>query len=304
MSGELHDRFSPVTWPIEGGIPRFVRDEGYASNFGLQWTTFRLTQFDSYTGKPLFFDRFWKNTKWDAAELRGARVLEVGSGAGSFTEVLLEAGARVVSVDLSLAVEANLASNGEKGDLFVMQADLHDIPAPDEYFDFVFCYGVLQHTPQPERAYKALLKKVRPGGRLSLDCYLRTDRLDPWSTPKYAWRRWTTRMRPEALLRVIKLYMPWWLPIDTLIRRIPKVGPKIVAFLRVPCWNHLELELPRRERQRWAVMNTFDALGARFDYPMTLEEISRMIDRHPYASKEVFYGSNGVVANVLIPAPD
>lgn len=32
------------------GIPRFVVDEGYTSNFGKQWAEFRKTQVDSATG--------------------------------------------------------------------------------------------------------------------------------------------------------------------------------------------------------------------------------------------------------------
>lgn len=133
---------------------------------------------------------------------------------------------------------------------------------------------------------------------MSVDCYVKTDRLDPWSTPKYAWRSKTSRMDPERLLRIIKVYMPFWLPIDTLLRRIPKIGPKLVAFLRVPCWNHYELTLPPQEHLHWAIMNTFDALGARYDYPVSLEEMRSLVASPDNEEVEVFLGSNGVVANI------
>ena len=34
------------SYPVVGGIPRFVPEGSYADNFGFQWTTFRTTQLD------------------------------------------------------------------------------------------------------------------------------------------------------------------------------------------------------------------------------------------------------------------
>ncbi|NKB23690.1 MAG: hypothetical protein GKR87_04805 [Kiritimatiellae bacterium] len=82
---------------IADGIPRFCSDDNYANNFALQWNVFRSTQLDSISGIPLTFDRFWNNTKWKPGKLLGKEVLEVGSGAGRFTEILLQAGAKVTS---------------------------------------------------------------------------------------------------------------------------------------------------------------------------------------------------------------
>lgn len=298
ITGTLTRRADGRQVPLRGGVPRFVADEGYAENFSLQWNTFRITQLDSYTGKPLYFTRFWWNTRWKPKDLYGKRILEVGSGAGAFTEVLLASGAQVVSFDMSGAVDANRKSNLGKGDLFLLQADIYDMPFADETFDYVFCYGVLQHTPDPPAAYRILFRKLRPGGRISVDHYAKRDYLDPWYQPKYAWRPITTRMEPAKLLRVIERYVPLWLPIDMLIRRIPVVGPRIIGFLRIPCWNHYELKLGYRETVRWAIMNTFDALGAKYDFPMSPDEVRAMVDDEATEDVEIFYGSNGVVANV------
>jgi len=56
--------------------------------------------------------------------MAGERVLEVGSGAGRFTEVILKTGARVYSFDLSDAVLANYANNAQYPDLCLFQGDL------------------------------------------------------------------------------------------------------------------------------------------------------------------------------------
>lgn len=133
---------------------------------------------------------------------------------------------------------------------------------------------------------------------MSLDYYLKSPELSPWRTPKYTWRPITRRMKPHRLLKIIEWYMPYWLPVDSAIRRIPRIGPKLVAFLRIPCWNHRDLGLSRSENLQWAIMNTFDALGAAYDFPKTLEEVRTMVSVPECESGEVFYGSNGVVANV------
>src|SRR5579871_2283930 len=173
ISGTLRARRDGHCYPIVNSIPRFVPAENYSANFGLQWNTFRTTQLDSHSGIHYSFNNFWNNTGWLPRELFGKRVLEIGSGAGRYTEILLGAGARVVSFDYSSAVEANLRNNRDKGELFLFQGDVYDMPLEDASFDFVFCYGVLQHTPDPERAFQALFSKVKPGGRVSLDYYLK-----------------------------------------------------------------------------------------------------------------------------------
>ncbi len=95
-------------YPVEGGIPRFVPGSNYASAFGAQWNRYRLTQLDKHTGLPITRDRFWQAVGAPSGEsLTGLQVLECGCGAGRFTEVLLDSGAHVTSVDLSDAVDAN-----------------------------------------------------------------------------------------------------------------------------------------------------------------------------------------------------
>ncbi len=75
--------------------------------------------------------------------VRDKNVLEVGCGAGRFTELLLKHGARVFASDLSAAVEANYDNCRGAAGYFVCQADLRELPARREAFDFVICLGVI-----------------------------------------------------------------------------------------------------------------------------------------------------------------
>ncbi len=285
---------------IHKGIARFVNSSvSYADSFGLQWNEFRKEQLDSYSGLPITENRFWENTKWNRSELATKIVLEAGCGAGRFTEILSKTGAHIVSFDLSSAVDANYANNNEKENVFIFQGDIYDIPFPDQYFDNIFCYGVLQHVPDPDLAYTTLFNKLKPGGKISIDFYFKTTKLSPWIQPKYFWRKVTTKMSSARLMKIIKFYIPFWLPVDTLIRKIPFVGDKILACLLIPCWNYTGIGLSYKQRKQWAILDTFDALSAKYDLPKTMEEINQMIDSDHNESVEVFYGGTGVVANVV-----
>jgi hypothetical protein len=46
-------------------------------------------------------------------------------------------------------------------------------------------------------------------------------------------------------------------------------------------------------------MDTFDALGAKYDYPKTIDEVRKMVSLEGAEEIEVFYASNGIVANAL-----
>jgi ubiquinone/menaquinone biosynthesis C-methylase UbiE len=111
-----------------------MSDVRYADSFGEQWNRYRRVQLDSVTGKPLSRTRFFEGTGWPE-RLDGERVLEVGCGAGRFTEVLVSTGAEVVAVDASSAVEACRETVGDRAT--VVQADLFDLPFPEGSFDRV-----------------------------------------------------------------------------------------------------------------------------------------------------------------------
>jgi SAM-dependent methyltransferase len=133
--------------PVERGIPRFTASESYAAGFGLQWTAHPRTQLDSATGTRISRDRL-SRCLGGLDAVAGRSVLEVGCGAGRFTEVLLDAGARVVACDLSRAVEANHANFRGRAGYFVCQADLMRLPVAPESLDVVVALGVCSTSPR------------------------------------------------------------------------------------------------------------------------------------------------------------
>ena len=292
--GVLTCRAGCPSVPIRGYVPRFVPNSGYSENFGEQWNRFCRTQIDTYNGTTLSKERFYSGTGWSSAELKGVRILEVGCGAGRFTQVMLDADAQVCSVDLSTAVDACVANNGLRENLCVVQADLCRIPFRHHSFDKLFCYGVLQHTPDPRASFMSLVPFLKPGGDLAVDVYLKGWALEPYKS-KYLYRPLTTRVRRDLLFRFLQWYIPKWLPVDTLIKRLPVVGR--LLGMAVPCWNYHYLPLSREQRVEWGILDTFDALAPTYDYPQTPEAVSEWFRSAGLADVRVRIGGNGVLGN-------
>lgn len=286
--------------PIRNGIRRYVDTVDYADSFGEQWQRYRRVQLDSETRKSLSRDRLFRGTGWTPEELAGELVLEAGCGAGRFTEVLLDAGARVVAVDATTAVDACRETCGDHPRLALVQADLFDLPFRTGSFDRVFCYGVLQHTPDPERAFRTLVEQVRPGGVIAADVYRHQEFVDRWSA-KRIWRPLTTRLPRDLLRRIVEWYIPRWLPIDNKLKSVPYLGRFLVAV--VPCWNPRGLfELTWDEQVAWTVLDTFDALAPKYDKPQSLEDVRGWCERAGLENVDVHYGGNGIEVNAKRPA--
>lgn len=273
-------------------IYRTRHDDGYNASFGLQWNTFRRDQIEG--GRDLTLKRL-AEIKLPLNELRGKRVLDAGCGAGRFTKVFAEEGAYVWAFDYSSAIEACYDNNKHFSNVIFWQCDILDMPFSPESFDLVFCFGVLQHTPDPKASILALSRMVRPCGWLSIDIYAKDGLIRPWKS-KYLWRPLTTRIAPQKLLRFLEWFIPKWLPIDTAIKRIPILGNFLGAL--IPCWNYHWTGMTKEEKRTWAIMDTFDALAARYDKAATLEEVRSWFTLRDWSEIDVHPGSNGIVANV------
>ena len=273
------------TYLVRDGVPRFVPPENYATNFGLQWNLFRRTQLDSYSGHPISRERFMRQTGWSADAMRGALVLDVGCGAGRFTEVALSLGARVVAIDYSGAVDACRLNHEAEARLSVVQADIYHLPFKDGVFDRVYCFGVLQHTPDVRGAFAALPRVVRVGGHLAVDVYpkLWTDVL--W--PKYWLRPLTKRVQAGRLFRVVRAAVPFMWPISHAIGKIPLIGRKL--RYAIPVVNYEDVyPLSTEQLKEWAVLDTFDMLAPAYDQPQSAETLASWLRDSGLAEIEVF----------------
>jgi 2-polyprenyl-3-methyl-5-hydroxy-6-metoxy-1,4-benzoquinol methylase len=254
------------SYPVQSGIPRFVPESNYADNFGMQWNRFARTQLDSHSGHRISADRFWKTTGWSPEALNGKWVLDIGCGSGRFAEVALSSGANVVAVDFSTAVDACHANLSRYPNLHVVQGDIFSLPLDLGSFDFVYCPGVLQHTPDPQTAFAALTAMVSPGGSLVVDVYQK--RLTHLLHPKYLLRPITKRMNKQRLFWICEHMVPVALPVSQMLGMVPFVGRGLQRLIPVANLSHLPLS--PRQLLEWALLDTFDWLGPKCDNPQDI----------------------------------
>ena len=277
----------PGRFPIIKGVPRICEPGNYAENFGKQWNLFAKTQLDEQPGGRRTSERrFFLETGWTPEELAGLDVLEVGSGAGRFSRAILErTQARLWSVDYSSAVEANMAENGAIApDRFhLFQASVYEMPFPDGTFDRVFCFGVLQQTPDFEKSVEALIDKAKKGGEIAVDFYARRHLLSTFNA-KYFIRPLTKRMRHDRLLKYIDANLGWMMTASDFLGRI-HLGA-LTRFLPLADLRLFPKELTREQRREWALLDTFDMLSPEFDQPQRIKDVAAMFGR--YGAKVTF----------------
>jgi SAM-dependent methyltransferase len=284
-------------WPIELGLLRMVDRSNYAGAFGLQWKSFPRTQLDSYTRTTLSRDRARRCLGEDCWTMLHRRervdVLEVGCGAGRFTEILLSTNACVTSVDLSAAVEANQDNFPQGSRHRIVQADVRQLPFAPGQYDLVFCLGVVQHTPHPETTIERLYSQVKPGGFLVIDHY--TPTLSHFTKSAVLVRLVLCRMSPDRALRVVTWLVDRLLPLHRMARRsrvaqacLSRISPVLSYYHVLPLGDELQ--------KQWALLDTYDSLTDYYKHFRTRGQLVRLL-RH-LGAVDVWseYGGNGVEA--------
>ena len=141
--------------------------DGHVENFGKQWRDHLNVQLDSFNGFHHSEKMLSEVLFNDLEYLKDKTVLEIGAGAGRFSEHIIKYAKEVVLVDLSQAIFFNVAgaSNSIK-----VKADFLEL-IPNKKFDIVLCRGVLQHTPEPIKSILKLYEFVNEEGEVFFDIY-------------------------------------------------------------------------------------------------------------------------------------
>jgi SAM-dependent methyltransferase len=289
------------SYPVVNGIPRFVSSDNYSAAFGSQWKKYRLTQLDSYTGVPISRTRLARclgEGLW--TDLKDKQVLEAGCGAGRFTEVLLERGAKVTSIDLSEAVEANQDNFPQNGRHRIAQADIWSLPFDEQQFDVVLCLGVIQHTPNPEKTIQALYKHVKRGGWLVFDHY--TYQLLYYTKMAPYFRMVMRRLPADRGLVWSEYLVNRLLPMHKRLQNARVMHFLFSRLSPVLCYYRAYPELNDRLQHEWALLDTHDGLTDWYKHFRTREQIEQALKALGAAEISSSYGGIGVEARARKPA--
>lgn len=234
-------------------------------SFGRQWLRYEVQNLeeDAHT--------FQMKTGSRLEELRGLHVLDAGCGGGRYTYMAAKAGADVVAVDISPAVEKARQLCREFPNVEVVQANLLQLPFRREMFDFIYAIGVLHHTPNTSEAFEALIPYLKPGGRIAVWVYPK------WSPLRESmnrfWRSITTRL-PHALVHAIAVLGA---PLGGMRGRVYRSRWRVMARL---LWQTEKLipGLSNHPDRRQRICDTFDWLTPQYQWHHTEEEVRRWFE--------------------------
>jgi len=113
----------------------------------------------------------------DRLPLAGARVLDVGCGAGLLSEALAREGAQVTALDLAPELidvaKLHLLESGLQVDYRLQSVEDLAAEAPAS-FDAITCMEMLEHVPDPAAVIRACAALLKPGGQLFVSTLNRT----------------------------------------------------------------------------------------------------------------------------------
>jgi hypothetical protein len=169
----------------------------------------------------------------------------------------------------------------------------------------VFCFGVLQHTPDVRQAFLALPPCLRADGELVIDVYPRDAWYQQCLKTRYWVRPFTRRLPPELLYRLVSKYVRCMWPVSSLIHRLvrrPTLARRLSQALLLADYRGT-LDLPNeRDFRSWAVLDTFDMLAPRYDSPQHETQVKEFFREAGLVTQQVRRGDNGIEARGRKPS--
>jgi ubiquinone/menaquinone biosynthesis C-methylase UbiE len=135
-----------------------------------------------------FFGEGVRRAAIAAAGIRpGMIVADVGTGTGFLAEAALDAGARVIAIDLSDAMLKQVTTRLGDRDLEARQSTVDSLPLAAGEVDAIVANMFLHHAENPAATIAQLAKALKRGGRLVITDadshtheWLRTEQHDRW----------------------------------------------------------------------------------------------------------------------------
>ena len=273
--GTLQCRGCGARFPIEHSVPNFVpaKDRGdvvqTTSGFARNWDEYNYVILDNEALNHELF-RDWI-APLDPHAMRGKLVLEPGCGMGRWLRIAASYGPRMlIGVDYSSVAYTAARNVRDLPNVHVVRADILRLPLKPE-FEVGYCLGVVHHTPDPERSFKALVDVLAPSGILTVWVY---------GAENNGWiRRLVTPLRvhvtsklPHRLLMMLSmaLTVPLYLaasasaalpvPYRRYLQHLRRYPFRYMSHI---VYDHLVPEiahyLPREELERWVAQDGLHA---------------------------------------------
>lgn len=213
LTGKLICSSCGQSYPITDGVPCFLPQE----EEGKPWREAWSYKWENVAQKLRYlpegdedFEIKMNYSGLFSGDLSGKVALDAGCGSGHDAARVAALGATVIGVDQSRGVYLARRYNQEgpnSARLHWIRADLFDLPLRPECMDIVYANGVLHHTPDTARAFKSVVKTLKPGGDIVLWVY---DRTQYWRLFETFWRPMLSRLPHPVLSGFLHLVnRPW-----------------------------------------------------------------------------------------------
>lgn len=97
-------------------------------------------------------------------------VLDARGGTGKWAIPIAQRGLKVVLMDISTGMlevaRRKVKKRGLEDRISLIQGDVHALKFPDEHFDFALAEGMLEYCTDLERAFRELVRVLKPGCHL------------------------------------------------------------------------------------------------------------------------------------------
>jgi SAM-dependent methyltransferase len=196
-------------------------------------------------------------TRASSDQVQGTTVADFGCGPGRFLDVVRRKGGAAVGIDLSIAVEAARENFACDPGVLIVQGDICNPPFREGVFEGGYAIGVLHHTPDPQKALRALVRTVRPGGWVACVVYPSTGFYAYRSVARF--RRLVNRLRPVFGYRHALAYSYLsafaFAPLFRQAKRVSSLN-RLLQHIQ----ENWVVVLDHLPDFRWRVLDTFDAI--------------------------------------------
>ena len=259
---------------MDNGVFILDRDDKYVANFGKQWRDHVDIQIDSKNNFSCSQDLLENVIFSNLDFFQNKSVLEIGCGAGRFSEHIVKHAKELVLVDLSQAIFFNVAQFEEN--CTRIKADFLKL-IPNQKFDIVLCRGVLQHTPSPKDSIQKLYDFIKPDGEVVFDIY--PPPKVGFLSPKYfLWRPlFKNFIKYESCEKFLINNIKILLSAKRVIRKI-FLNSRFISDCIIPVYDYQGLlDLNEKQLEDWAILDTLDGMYAQYEYPMSYKKVHALL---------------------------
>lgn len=111
----------------------------------------------------------------DFSNCNNLKVLEIGCGIGTAAVNFIRSGANYIGIELS---DESLKLTKQRFNVYSLSGELYNINAEEDIsflglnsFDLIYSFGVIHHSPNPEKIIENVYKLLKPNGVFKLMLY-------------------------------------------------------------------------------------------------------------------------------------